>query len=197
MSDISELYDRTSSPHAFLKGYTELLSSRLQGLNYATLESLIEQLIRTRDRDGVIYLAGNGGSAATAMHWANDLMSITTEKRFKALALASNTSVLTCIGNDTTFERIFADQLEGRITPHDTLVLLSASGNSPNLLAAAEIALAQHAAVTALVGFDGGQLKKLVSLPIHTETSIGDYGIVEDIHLAIAHMVSNYLRHTK
>lgn len=194
MSDIARLFANVSDASAFFEGYVKLLSARLQQIDFGDIARLVKALERTRADNGWVYLAGNGGSAATAMHWANDLRALGNQPRFRTQALSANPSVLTCIGNDQHFDQIFAAQIDGRIQARDLLILLSASGQSPNIIAAAQTAKAQGATVAVVVGFDGGTAPSLADLSICVHTEKGEYGIVEDAHLAIAHMVSNFLR---
>ena len=111
-------------------------------------------------------MAGNGGSAATASHWVNDLCKATRcagRPLVRATCLSDNTSWLTALANDEGYERVFAAQLENLGRPGDVLVMISASGNSPNLLAASDTAQALGIDTVGLLGFDGGVLRDRVT----------------------------------
>jgi D-sedoheptulose 7-phosphate isomerase len=159
-------------------------------LDLAALDRLGRRLREVRERGGTVFVAGNGGSAATATHFAADLGKATKVRhgmRLKAVSLTTNDSWLTALSNDEGYERSLAGQLENFITENDLLVLISASGNSPNLLAAAEEADRHGAATAALLGFDGGRLQERVDDYVHVATAQGEYELVEDVHLAACH----------
>ena len=195
MSRVADLLEHTESFSGYMNGYVALLNEALSKVTPESLQATVAALNHTRHAHGDIYIAGNGGSTAAAMHWANDLISIQCRPAFRAHALSANASVLTCIGNDEGFSHTFSEQLAGRVRAIDLVILISASGSSPNLLQAAQAAQSEGARVISVVGFDGGALQSCSDILIHIPTSIGDYGIAEDGHLAVAHMVSNYLRH--
>jgi len=116
-------------------------------------------------------------------------------KAFRALALTDNTSVMTAIANDDGYENIFVNQLKIHYREGDKLVVISASGNSPNVIAAAKWVKSKGGKVIGLVGFDGGALKGICDILIHIETQKGEYGPVEDIHTIIDHLVANWLQY--
>jgi D-sedoheptulose 7-phosphate isomerase len=109
------------------------------------------------------------------------------------IALADNVSGLTATGNDIQFSEIFSRPLRSLGKPGDVLVLVSASGNSPNLLAALHEAQSRKILVVAITGFDGGNLKDLADVSVHVSTQVGDYGVAEDLHLTIGHVVKEAL----
>ncbi len=146
---------------------------------------MIEQFINSLDKTKFVYLIGNGGSASTCSHFANDL----GKHGYRAISLADNSAVITRIGNDIGYDKIFVEQLKVFFDKGDTLVAISASGNSPNLVNAVEYANTLGNTV-AIVGFDGGKLAKMCKIVIHTVTEIGDYEIAEDKHLAVCHAVA-------
>jgi len=168
------------------------LGGLLASLDVAALDRLAQRLREVRERGGTVFVAGNGGSAATATHFAADLGKATKARhgmRLRAVSLTSNDAWLTALANDEGYERSLAGQLENFITKDDLLVLISASGNSPNLLAAVEEADRQGAATAALLGFDGGQLRERVGDYVHVATERGEYELVEDVHCATCHML--------
>ena len=138
---------------------------------------------------------GNGGSAATASHFANDIAigSKSWSKPFRALSLVDNIPTLTAIANDDGYEEIFVQQLKVQMVPGDVVVAISASGNSPNVVRAIEYANANGAFTVGVTGFDGGKLRDISRIGVHIPTTKGDYGHVEDVHMILNHLISAYL----
>jgi phosphoheptose isomerase len=134
-----------------------------------------------------VYVAGNGGSAAIANHLCCDFFK--SPLKF-AQSLVSNQSVLTMIGNDFGFEHTISKQCEKLLTNQDVLILISSSGKSPNIVAAAKSALIRGTKIIGLTGFDGGELKKLSDISLHVPST--NYGIIEDCHQSIMHIMSQY-----
>jgi D-sedoheptulose 7-phosphate isomerase len=164
---------------------------------HANAVEKIVNLFRTaRDRGSFIYIAGNGGSASTASHWVNDLGKATKRSGrapLKVMCLSDNISWFSALSNDEGYERVFSGQLENFATPGDVLICISASGNSPNLVRAVELARPRKVITAALLGFDGGVLKGLVDEAVCVHTEKGSYELVEDIHSVICHAVTRCL----
>jgi D-sedoheptulose 7-phosphate isomerase len=157
------------------------------------VERVYQALRKARDRGSMIYLAGNGGSAATASHWANDLgkgAKAAGQRPVRVISLSDNTSWLTALANDEGYDRVFAGQLDNFARPGDVLVVMSASGNSPNLLRAVELARARRLLTIAFLGFDGGALKNLVDEVLLLPTPKGAYGLVESGHDLLCHILT-------
>ncbi len=152
-------------------------------------------LVEARERGARIFFIGNGGSAATAAHFANDIGigSQSWSKPFKTVSLADNVPVLTALANDYGYENVFTLQLKTQMSQGDVVVAISVSGNSPNVVSAIEYANANGAVTTALTGFDGGRLKGLTQISVHVPTEKGEYGPVEDVHMILDHLVGTYL----
>jgi len=159
------------------------------------LSSLIKDTLRVGGR---VFVAGNGGSAATADHFAVDLGvgSLLRGKNFiEAISLSANSSILTALGNDTSFESIFSKQLDShKPTSKDLVIVISASGNSPNIVRLLECAKSLGVKSFAFTGFDGGKAKEIADFCLHIPTEIGEYGIVEDLHLVVCHVVAEVIR---
>ena len=117
-----------------------------------------------------------------------------TKKTFKFLCLNDNTSVLTAIANDVGYENIFIQQLQTLAKAGDTIVCISASGNSKNLIKAIEYARENEIFVVGLTAFDGGYLKQNCDLNIHIPTKVGEYGPAEDLHMVVCGLVGSYFR---
>jgi D-sedoheptulose 7-phosphate isomerase len=173
----------------FLRDFERLLHQ----VNLDAVERIFEQLRAARDRGSTVFLAGNGGSAATAAHWVNDLGKGAKESQrapLRVMSLSDNVSWLTALANDEGYERVFAGQLENFARPRDVLVVLSASGNSPNLLRAVEMARARKMITVGFLGFDGGALKNLVDEVLLLPTRKGAYGLVESGHDLFCHILT-------
>jgi D-sedoheptulose 7-phosphate isomerase len=177
---------------AYLNEFHALLARA----DLAALERVVKHLRRTRDADGTVYVAGNGGSAATASHWTNDLGKATKASGrdyMRVMCLSDNVSWLTALANDEGYERVFSGQLENFAGPGDLLVVLSASGNSPNLLRAVELAQERGVVTVALLGFDGGALMGLVDDYLWLPTEVGEYGLVESGHGVLCDILTTCL----
>ena len=195
MKNIEKIYNNSSNPSEYISAYLKHLTQILSELDLSSIEKFIGLLLSARKEGKNVYFIGNGGSAATASHFANDLAIGTRSKKlpFKVMSLTDNSSVITAIGNDYGYEQVFVKQLEACLGSGDLLVAISASGNSPNILKAVEYTKENNGITIGLTGFDGGELKKIVDHVIHVPTVKGDYGPVEDVHMILDHVVGNYL----
>jgi D-sedoheptulose 7-phosphate isomerase len=193
MNNIDRMY--TSDPVEFARAYLEYLQAVLRRIDPAEIGRFIRTLLDARERSAMIFFIGNGGSAATASHFANDLSIGTNEyaKPFRAVSLTDNVPILTAISNDFGYEEIFVRQLRSLGKSGDVLIGISASGNSPNLLKAFEYASSVGISTVAITAFDGGQMKAVASQGIHVPTDLKEYGPAEDAHLVLDHLVSAYL----
>lgn len=175
--------------------YAAYLAGLLRRLDTAAIEKIATVLEEAR-RDGrTIYFVGNGGSAATASHFATDFAQgagAPEEAPFRAVSLTDNLAALTALGNDRGYDQVFVGQLRPVFRPGDVLVAISASGNSENVLRAVEFAIARGGVTVGLAGFDGGKLAALCNVSLIVETPKGAYGPVEDMHLILDHMLTTY-----
>lgn len=202
MNNLDKIYqEKGLNAMEFSKSYAEYLITLLQKLDHNGIASCIKHLEEARQNDNTIFVIGNGGSASTASHIGNDFglavlkkTKKAVNKSYRALALTDNISVISAIGNDSTFENIFVDQLKVHFRKGDKLILISASGNSPNLIVAAEWFKSQGGTVIGWLGFDGGKLKAIVDIPIVVESPKGEYAPVEDIHLVINHIIVTWMQ---
>jgi D-sedoheptulose 7-phosphate isomerase len=176
----------------YIQSY-ELLLDRI---DLDAIERVVQRLRTARDTGAMIYVAGNGGSAATASHWANDLgkgTKVSGQPPFRIMSLSDNVSWFTALGNDEGYERVFSGQLENFAKPGDVLVVISASGNSPNLVRAVESARAGGVFTIGFLGFDGGLLKEQVDECLWVPTEKGAYGLVESAHSLLCHLLMDCL----
>lgn len=195
MNRVEDLYRENPQAAYFARGYLDYLSEVLAQLDVAAIAAFAEVLLQARERGARIFFIGNGGSAATASHFANDIAigSRSWVKPFRALSLTDNVAVLTALGNDYGYAEIFTLQLKTQMAPGDVVVAISASGNSPNVVQAVEYANAHGAITVGLTGFDGGQLKRLAQFVVHVPTNKGEYGPAEDAHMILDHLVGTFL----
>lgn len=192
---VEQLFQADRQPQQFIGGYLAYLSELFNLLDRTAVAEFIETLLAARERGAQIIFIGNGGSAATASHFANDIAIGTRsrKKSFRAISLADNTPVMTAIANDYGYDEIFAKLLAVHMLPGDVVVAISASGNSPNVVKAVEYANANGAVTVALTGFDGGKLRRDASLSVHIPTNKGEYGPTEDLHMVLDHVIGAYL----
>lgn len=193
MNNIDQFF--TPNPVAFAESYLNYLQTILQGIDKAEIGRFIETILDARKRGATVFFIGNGGSAATASHFANDLSIGTNEydMPFRVISLTDNISIITAIGNDFGYEEIFVRQLKIIGKKGDVLVGISASGNSPNVLKAFDYARATGIKTVAITAFDGGKMKLLADEGIHVPTALKEYGPAEDAHMILDHLVGSYL----
>lgn len=181
----------------FFTDYCDTLRSRLQEMRADEILAFAQALLRARAERRQIFLLGNGGSAANASHFTNDL----TKERFpdpaslfRALSLTDCLPWITATANDFGYDLIFVQQLKNLLQPGDMVVAVSSSGNSPNVIKAVEYAN-DHGAVTyAIVGFSGGELSQKAQYQVYIPTKKGQYGFMEDATSIIFHAVSIFIQ---
>lgn len=195
MNEIDKIYSEKAAIKDFSKSYLKYVCSVLEKISLDEIGLFVESLLKARDRGATVYFVGNGGSAATASHFANDIAIGTRcfDKPFRVISLCDNQAVITAIANDDGFEQIFSQQLGILLKKDDVVVAISASGNSKNLLSAIETAKQKGAITVGLTAFDGGKLKEMVDLSVHVPTNRGEYGPAEDGHMVLDHLVGSYL----
>ena len=183
-------------PLSTFEEYHGRVSQAVSGVQGEQILAGILGIKNTADAGSRIWIAGNGGSAATASHFATDLSRCTNSSGapIKGMSLCDNSGLVTAIGNDFGFDFIFSRQLSNAAIPGDLLIVLTASGNSRNLLVAMEWARDNGVKVLALTGFSGGKVKDLADISIHVPTEIGDYGVAEDTHSILCHFLSSQFR---
>jgi len=193
MNNLDRIF--TEDPAAFAGAYLDYLSGVLKQIDTGAIGRFIQTLLDARERGATIYFIGNGGSAATASHFANDLAIGTNSyvKPFRAVSLTDNQAIITAVGNDFGYEEIFVRQLRILGRPGDVVVGISASGNSPNLLRAFEYAKSSGIKTIAITAFDGGKMKLMADDGIHVPTAPKEYGPAEDGHMILDHLIGAYL----
>ena len=197
MNEIAE--NRTAT--LAITSYKVRIAGALETFDVSQLLPLLEALRDARESLRTVFVAGNGGSSSTAGHYTVDwgVGAGLTNPPLKVLSLSESAASITATGNDLAFSRVFSRQLENLAAPGDLLIAVSASGNSPNLVDLVNSARAKAIKVASITGFDGGLLRSMSDISIHVPTNLGDYGVAEDVHLMIGHMVKEALLtwHTK
>jgi len=178
----------------FVEGYYQQYIRVLNSFDKASLEPVLDTFLDVRDKGGTLWVAGNGGSAAIGDHTVCDVTKGThTEGQptIKSISLSSNTAMLTALGNDLDYEQVFSQQLKYYLGKNDALLLVSSSGNSPNVVRACEYANSRGVPTIAFVGFKGGRLRDIakhcVWIPIE------NYGMAEDAHQSLMHVTTQYI----
>ena len=166
----------------------------IESVDPAAVARAGQALAEVRFRGGTIFIAGNGGSASTANHFACDLQKATRieGRGTRAISLSDNTALLTAWGNDLSFDSVFAEQLRLLATPGDALVLFSVSGSSPNLLEALAVAREMNLTTVALLGRGGGRAAPKVDHAVIVSSE--DCGWVESAHLVLEHVLTSYVQ---
>ena len=196
MNEVDRMFkNNIDNTVGFIKNYFDYLSQVLEKIDKEEIEQFIEILIKARIDKSTIFFIGNGGSAATASHFANDISigTRTLSKPFKAVSLCDNAAVVTAIANDDGYEEVFVQQLRVLYKKNDILVAISASGNSMNLMKAIEFAKENEIKTVGITAFDGGKLKQVADYNIHVPTEKGEYGPAEDVHMILDHLIGAYL----
>jgi D-sedoheptulose 7-phosphate isomerase len=193
MNNIDRIF--TKDPAAFAGAYLEYLASVLKTIDVREIGQFVRTILDARERGATIYFIGNGGSAATASHFANDIAIGTNsyDKPFRAVSLTDNQAIITAVGNDFGYEEIFVRQLQVLGRKGDVVVGISASGNSPNLIKAFEYAKSVGIKTVAITAFDGGKMKPMADEGVHVPTAPKEYGPAEDAHMVLDHLVGAYL----
>ncbi len=173
--------------------YTLYFNQSLASLNHAEIDQLLALLANAYEDDRTVFVIGNGGSAANASHFANDLAkgtlrSMEQTKRLRALSLTDNVALMTAYGNDEGYHSIFEQQLRTYARPGDIVVAISGSGNSPNVIGAIEWANANGLHTVGITGFAGGKLKQLAKTSVHVP--LDDMCTSESVHSVIFHYVA-------
>ena len=186
------------TPREFAKNYLTNLKAVLDRLPLEKYEESVKLIEAAHAAGKQIFIIGNGGSAATASHMMNDLCKGTVGhkgdapwKRFKVIALTDNVSLMTAWANDTDYNHVFSEPLKNFAQPGDLLLAISASGNSPNIIVAVEVAKQLGLKVIGWAGFTGGKLAQLADVAVVVPSP--DYGPVEDVHMIFDHMLTAYL----
>ncbi len=185
------------SGHKHFTEYFNQVSDVLTKINPSELDAVANAIVECYNRNGMIYIFGNGGSSATASHVAGDYLKAITfglDKRLKIICLSDNTPGLMAIANDISYDDIFVEQLKSFIKSGDLVIGISGSGNSENVLKALKLAKERKVETVALVGFSGGKAKSVVDICVHIP--VNDMEMTEDLHLLCFHAIKQHLINT-
>lgn len=178
-----------------VRDYIAGLENTLHQLPEELIMDVVELLHAARQEGRHIFIMGNGGSASTASHMVCDLAKNTRCEalpNFKVIGLSDNMPIFSALANDEGYDQVFAQQLASFVRPNDIVIAISASGNSPNVVKAVELALERGARTIGMTGFDGGRVGKLVNINLHVPSLCIEH--VEDAHLILEHLICKSLR---
>ncbi len=182
----------------FTINYINRLKELLTQIDLDAIKDIQISIEKTIKNNSKVYVIGNGGSSATASHMANDL-GIGLKRRdirdIDIISLGDNSAVTSAIANDIGYENIFYMQLKNILKPKDIIIAISCSGNSPNIIKAVQYAKEIGTNIIGVTGFDGGELKSLSNINFHVDAPKGEYGLVEDVHMILDHIIYSYYIH--
>jgi D-sedoheptulose 7-phosphate isomerase len=192
---VDRIFAESADAAEFAEGYLAYLSEILARVDRHEIASFVRTLSDARTRGATLFFLGNGGSAATASHFANDLALGTRASTppFRVVSLTDNVALMTAAANDYGYDQVFVRQLMPLLREGDVVVAISVSGNSPSVLHAVEYANGRQATTVGVTGFDGGRLRQVAASVVHVPTNAGEYGPAEDVHLVLNHLASAYL----
>ncbi|MCL2833144.1 MAG: SIS domain-containing protein [Treponema sp.] len=184
----------------FTDDYTAAISRAMEKIDPARFGKIIEILAEAYKNDRQVFIAGNGGSAGTANHFVCDFGKNAVpfkgtgpgKRRFRIISVCDNIEKITALGNDISFEEIFRQQLINLMREGDILIVISASGNSPNIVRACEYAREIKARIIVLAGFNGGKIKEFADEAI--VVPLESYEQIEDVHMVLIHMIVYYFK---
>lgn len=178
----------------FFAEYALRLQNILAASDWSGVEQLAQAMLEAWQGGKQVFLCGNGGSAGNALHLANDFVygvAMKTGAGIRALSFSANPAVTTCLANDLGYEHIYSEQLAVQGQPGDLLIVLSGSGNSPNIVKVLEQARSMDIKTCAILGYKGGRSKELAEVVIHFP--VDDMQIAEDLQLVVGHMLMQWL----
>ena len=179
----------------FTKDYLSRLKLVLNNFDANSIENIVRTFEEVEVKKSTIYVIGNGGSSATASHMVNDFgVGLRRRKiiNINIQSLSDNSPVITAIANDIGYENAFLMQMEGLLSPNDVIVAISCSGNSSNIVKAIDYAKTQGCKIIGITGFNGGYLKKNSDINFHVDAPENEYGLVEDAHMILDHIIYSY-----
>lgn len=180
---------------AYARDYANRLAGVIAAHDWSSVDELTEVVRDAWHVGRTVFIAGNGGSAANAIHWANDFtypVAGSPGRGLRVMALTANSAILTCLANDTGYENVFSHQLSTFAEAGDLLIVLSGSGNSDNIIRAVNTARGIGMRTAGIFGFSGGACMALVDVCVHFK--VDDMQLAEDLQLIVNHMVMQALR---
>lgn len=179
-----------------LETHIKTIKAGFKTVDHDQLDKAIKAIMHAIYEGSTIWVCGNGASAAIAEHWACDFTKGCyvgeTKLGPRVISLSANIPLMTAIANDISYDEVYSYQLERLSKPNDILIVVSSSGNSPNIIRALEIAKENYMMTISLTGFDGGEAKELAQIPIHC--AVDEYEATEDIHQALMQVIAKNIR---
>jgi phosphoheptose isomerase len=179
----------------YAHSYFEQIAAAARSVDSKAVQSAADILTEVYAKGGMLFSCGNGGSAAIANHLVCDhckLVRTDTELKSRIYSLASNVEIITAIGNDISYDEIFAYQLRSLAKPGDALITISSSGNSENIVRAVQWAKENGIPTISMTGFSGGRSSEIADVNLHVEAD--NYGVIEDTHQSLMHLLAQYIR---
>lgn len=177
-----------------IRHYFSSVQSLLSDVPFDAVDTVVNILMEANEAGHTVFICGNGGSAATATHFACDLAKrplVAGQPRFRVVALTDNNALMTALSNDISYDKVFSEQLLSLVRPGDVVIGISGSGNSTNVLNAIQVANEHGARTIGFCGYDGGRLKELAHYPVHIASF--NMAMVEDVHLMLEHAICEKL----
>lgn len=181
----------------FVNQYYQRYIQALNEFDRSTMDGVLEVFMNVAESGGTLWVAGNGGSAAISDHTVCDATKLCHVEGFptvKTISLTSNTAMLTALGNDYSYDVVFSKQLEYYLEDNDAVLLVSSSGNSPNVVKACEYANERGIPTLAFTGFKGGKLKDIAKYCVWIP--VDNYGMAEDAHQSLMHVTTQFIQRT-
>ena len=179
-----------------IQNYLEEEINTIKNIDAVVVDQIINEIKTAQEHGNVIYICGNGGSAATASHFCCDFnkgVSGECNNNTNFICLSDNVPTITAIANDISYDEIFSYQLKNRLKPGDLVFVISGSGNSRNIVKAMEAAKTNGNRIIGLCGYDGGKVKEMSDICLHV--NINNMQIVEDVHMMLDHCMMYVLTH--
>ena len=179
----------------YIQDYLALEKKTLEALSQKEIHDVVDAVLDAYEHEGTIYICGNGGSASTASHAANDFnkgISKYVDKKWHFYCLNDNMATLMSIANDISYEEVFRFQLRGRLKPHDLVIGISGSGNSANVVNAIRYAKEQGVKTVGWTGYSGGKVKELADVVFYVP--LDNMQVVEDMHMVLVHLLMNVVQ---
>jgi D-sedoheptulose 7-phosphate isomerase len=193
---VKAMYEDADSAQDYVQAFNQRVAELVTSVDSTTVAAVIDVVAGAFNEGRTVYVMANGGSAAVASHFVNDMsVNALTPQRpgCRVLSLTDNVESITAIANDSGYEHIFEFQLQCLLTPGDVVIAMSVSGNSPNIVRGVEYANSHGATTIGFTGFDGGRLRDLAQVSVHIESTRDEYGPVEDVFSVLCHAVSGYI----
>jgi D-sedoheptulose 7-phosphate isomerase len=196
MYRLKELHESSPDASAYAAGFLRLTGKILESLDPNAVASMVEVIETAGAAGRTIFTVGNGGSAAVASHFVNDMgvnNYVEGKQQYRVCCLADNVASTMAVANDLSYDEVFRQQLRCSMVAGDVVIAMSVSGNSENVNRAVEFANEAGGTTVGLCGFDGGRLSKLAHHVIQVKSSRDEYGPVEDVFSVICHAVSGFI----